>query len=457
MIAAPLLALALVGPPEPLSVSEAVDLALVASPELLNAVDQATSAEVGLRGVRSLFLPQLTPFYERTVTRDGSGNRTRFGAVATQQFTFGPKLTGSVEADTPSDTGSGYTSTYGLTLEQPLLRGLDPAVTREPLRAAERQVEAQSRSLAVRRKQTVVDVFTRYLDVVLMEELVVVASEGVTRGARLQAASEAKLQAGTLSKLDVLRSQQLVASARSLENDARNRRDDAHDALARITGKPLGTRFVVGQPEALPEKEPDEEDAVRVALARREELLEARARVKDAEIAVRLARSAILPVVDAVAGWSAAGLASGIWYALTTPGKPSYTFGLRSSATLNQGLVVSQKAQTEIALATVRRQAEVLEHDVERAVRQSVRRLRTARERLAIEEANLEVARTQLEVANLRFEKGLSDNFHVVDAENLYNSARVAALTSRQTVLLAELDLLLQSALLVPEDFGSRR
>lgn len=457
MIVSQLLALLLAGPPQALTVSQAVDLALVASPDLLLALDQATSAEIGLRGVRSLFLPQLTPFYERTATRDGSGNRTRFGAVATQQFTFGPRLTGSVEADAPSDSGSGYASTYGLTLEQPLLRGLDPAVTREPLRAAERQVEIQTRGLEMRRKQTVVDVWSRYLDVVLEEELVVVAAEGVARGEHLQAASEAKLQAGTLSKLDVLRSQQLVAVARSLENDSKNRRDDAHDALARITGRPLGTRFLVTLPEALPAREPDEEDAVRVALARREELLEARARVKDAEIAVRLAKSAILPALDAVAGWNANGIASGIWDALTTPGKPSYTFGLKSSATLNQGLATSQKAQAEIALATARRQAEVLEGDVERSVRQSARRLRTARGRLAIEEANLAVARTQLEVANLRFDKGLSDNFHVVDAENLFNAARVAALTSRQTVLLGELDLLLQSALLVPQDFGSRR
>ena len=33
-----------------------------------------------------------------------------------------------------------------------------------------------------------------------------------------------------------------------------------------------------------------------------------------------------------------------------------------------------------------------------------------------IEEANLEVATAQLEVANLRFEKGLIDNFSVVDS-----------------------------------------
>jgi outer membrane protein TolC len=90
---------------------------------------------------------------------------------------------------------------------------------------------------------------------------------------------------------------------------------------------------------------------------------------------------------------------------------------------------------------------------VVRAVRQSARRLRTAKERLSIDDANLEVARLQLEVATLRFEKGLTDNFNVIDAENLFNSAQISLISSRNAVLLGELDLLFSSALLRPEDF----
>jgi hypothetical protein len=75
------------------------------------------------------------------------------------------------------------------------------------------------------------------------------------------------------------------------------------------------------------------------------------------------------------------------------------------------------------------------------------------RERLALDEANESVARMQLEVADLRFGKGLTDNFFVVDAEGLYNSARVSLLTSRQQVLLDELQLLSEAGLLRPEAF----
>jgi outer membrane protein TolC len=89
-------------------------------------------------------------------------------------------------------------------------------------------------------------------------------------------------------------------------------------------------------------------------------------------------------------------------------------------------------------------------------VRSAARRLGTARERLALDEANEEVARMQLEVAELRFGKGLTDNFFVVDAEGLYNAARVSLLTSRQQVLLDELRLLSDAGLLRPEEFLPR-
>jgi outer membrane protein TolC len=90
-------------------------------------------------------------------------------------------------------------------------------------------------------------------------------------------------------------------------------------------------------------------------------------------------------------------------------------------------------------------------------VRSAARRLSTGRTRLALDEANEEVARMQLDVAELRFGKGLTDNFFVVDAEGLYNSARVSLLTSRQQVLLDELRLLSEAGLLRPEEFLPRR
>ena len=66
------------------------------------------------------------------------------------------------------------------------------------------------------------------------------------------------------------------------------------------------------------------------------------------------------------------------------------------------------------------------------------------------------VAELQLEVARLRFEKGLSDNFNVIDAENLLNSARLLELDSRFAILLARLDCLFASGALSADAYRSQ-
>ena len=457
MIGAVLLAgaLALPAPPEALPVERAVELALTGNPDLLDAVDRAALAAAGLSSARSQFLPQVTPFLSPSFRDGGAAAVSRYGVSVSEQLPFGPRLTGSLEASRV-EGGTEWDSYHSLTLSQPLLRGADPAVTREPLRAARRLVAMEERSLAVQKRLTVVAVWSAYLSAILQDELVREAAGRTERAARILEASRAKEEVGSVSRLDVLRAEQLLAQARSQENDARVARDDAHDLLARILGRPAGTRWRLAAPERLPVAAPSDEALLAAAIASREEGVEARERVVDAEAQLKIAKSLLLPSLDAGLTWSATGRAGGFGDALGTPGPSVWTLGLSSQAPLNLGSRLAARSQAEVALRSARRAAASLEEDVARLVRSAARRLETSRARLALDAANEEVARMQLEVAQLRFGKGLTDNFFVVDAEGLYNSARVSLLTSRQQVLLDELRLLSEAGLLRPEEFLPR-
>ena len=445
------------GPPAggTLPVAEAVALALAGNPDLLDAVDGAAIAAAGYSSVRSGYLPQVTPFLAPTFRDGGAPALSRWGLAASEQLPFGPRLSGTAEAARLEESGE-WSSLYSLSLSQPLLRGLDPAVTREPLRAAGRQVDTVGRSLSIQKRRTVVAVWSAYLASILQDELVREAAGRTERAETIRASSRAKEQAGSVSRLDVLRAEQLVAQSRSQENDARNARDDALDVLARVLGRPAGSRWVLASPERLPVPVPAEEDAIAAALASREDVVEARERVKDAEFQLRIARSNLLPSLDAGLSWTAAGSGGRLGDALSSTRSSVWTLGFTSQAPLNLGSQLAAKTQAEVTLRSARRAVETLEADIVRQVRAAARRLGTARERLALDEANEEVARMQLEVAQLRFGKGLSDNFFVVDAEGLYNSARVSLLTSRQQVLLFELALLSEAGLLKPEEFLPR-
>lgn len=439
--------------PVPMTAPQAVDEALDRAPELLDSVDQAAQAGANLSGVRSLFLPQVRPFFARTTPSDGSPGITRAGALLTQQFTFGTRVTASASTEGLPD-GTGYTSAHSVLVEQALLKNADPVVPRQPLHVAERAVETGGRSLTVVRRRTVAAAWAALLGVALGDELVAVARERTGRAERLASASDAKFEAGSVSRLDVLRARQLVASSLQQENSAASLVADAADALARLLGRSAGTRFAVTPPERLPVDLPPEAAAIEIARERREDVAEAVDQVRDAEILLRIAKSQVLPTLGVVGGWTASGFDSTGWGALTRPGPASLTLGLRSEADLNLGSVLSAKAQAEIQLRTARRHLELLREDVSRAVARAYRDLGTARSDLEINEANLEVARSQLEVASLRYEKGLNSNFDVVDAENLYNQARISVLTSRNAVLLGEVNVLVESGLLKPEQFG---
>jgi outer membrane protein len=428
------------------TIGEALRAALERNPDLANAVDILATSQIAERGVASTFLPQVTPFFSTDRSRDSSQRTESYGIIASELFPFGTQLDGQTSVTrSPGDSlDNPYGSDYRLTLTQPLLRGADPAVTREPLRQAKRSVSGSARALEVLRRRTVQLVYQAYLGVAREQEALRLAAERRQRSETLTDFSRARFQAGSLSRLDVLRAEQQEASTEVAMNDAANLGEDLRDALRRAAGLGRDLRFAIRPPEELPLPEPPEDAAVEGVLDRRPEALEARDQITDADFAVRIARSLQLPSLQGVATYEAFNTGPTAGDALR-PRNPTFLFGLRSQYGLNATLLYAQRREAEIALEGRRRNYRLLEDDLVREVRQAYRRLDQARRNHEIAARNEEVAQLQMNVAQLRFEKGLSDNFNVVDAENLLNSARLFELDSRFDILLARLNCLFAS------------
>ena len=239
------------------------------------------------------------------------------------------------------------------------------------------------------------------------------------------------------------------------ENDAVNAVDDARDVLRRTAGLPRDFSFDIRAPVDLPLGEPAAAEGAAGVMDRRPEALEARDQVVDAEYAVRIAKSQQLPSLSAVLGYSFGNFGS-TFGETVRPRNPSFTFGLRTDYNLNATALYAARRSAEVQLETRRRNLRILEDDFVREVRRAYRRLDALSKNLAIAGDNLRVAELQLEVARLRFEKGLSDNFNVIDAENLLNSARLLELDSRFAILLARLDCLFASGTLSPDAYRSQ-
>jgi outer membrane protein len=444
--------------PRPLTIGETLRAAFYGNPDLLDSEDSLRSARVNQRGVSGTFLPQITPFFE-TLRAQGSGIRTQsYGVTATQQFSFGTLLEGSaVVTHAPAETADPlYTSGYSVTLSQPLLQGADPAVTAEPLREAGRLVDSRARSLEILRRRTVILVYQLYLGLARQEEAVRVAADRMARAHELAEFSRARFLAGSLSRLDVLRAEQQEASAEVDRNDAQNLAEDLRDQLRRAAGFVTQFDFSILPPQTLPAPEPEVETALSAVASRRPEAVEAQEAVRDSRFAVRIARSLELPSLDGVLSYEAAGAGQSVGNAL--PARNSaFLFGFRSRYGLNHSTLYAQRREAEIELSTRERDYRLLEEDLARDVRRAYRRLDAQRRNEAIASENLKVAELQANVARLRFEKGLSDNFNVVDADNLWNSARLFELDSRLNILLAQLDCLYASGTIDVASFLQQR
>jgi len=439
-----------------LTIGDAIRATLARNPDLLNSLDTLSVTRWSERAIRSSYLPQFTPFLATARDPDSGQRIDSYGFNASEQFPFGPLFTasGSVTRD-PTQAPTPYASAYNLTLTQPLLKGLDPAVTREPLREAQRSTQTQERNLEVTRRNAILAVYAAYLAVAREDRALAIAQERLARAKELTEFSRARFTAGTLSRLDVLRAEQQEASTQTTVNDELNAAEDARDILRRTAGLPRDITFAVKPPGELPVSEPPLPDAVAGVVDRRPEGQEARDQVVDAEFAVRIAKSEQLPSLSAVLGYAFAAVGTSAGDAWK-PKNPIFTFGFRTDYNFNATVLYAARRTAEVQLETRRRNLGIFEDDLVRDVRRTYRHLDSVAKNLAIATENLRVAELQLEVARLRFEKGLSDNFNVVDAENLLNTNKLFELDQRIALILARLDCLFASGALSADAFRNQ-
>ena len=341
-------------------------------------------------------------------------------------------------------------------MTQPLLRGADPAVSAEPLRDARRAVDTQGRSLEVLRRRTVLLIYQLYLGLARQQEAVRLAADQMerARGGWPSFPRLASWRAACRGWTFCARSSSWLLP-RSTATTPKTWPTICGISSGAPPGSPPSSSSRIRPPEEIPDTEPDLDTALSGLGSRRPEAVEAQELVHDSRLNVRIARSLELPSLDAVISYEAVGSGRNVGDALP-PRNGVFLFGFRTQYGLNYTPLYAARRSAEVQLESRRRNLGILEDDLVREVRRAYRRLDALSKNLAIATENLRVAQLQVEVARLRFEKGLSDNFNVVDAENLLNSALLLELDSRFALLLARLDCLYASGAMPVEAFRSQ-
>lgn len=411
--------------PPALTLADAVKEALAKNERLVNQADTIAQADLGLRLARNTFKPKVTPNIFGSFGRTDVSSQT-YRVDVSQKLVTGTELrlsTGTASAQIPGQLGDSttdllfYNADTTVTLSQPLLRGFGPGVTRRSLNSAEMRKEDANRQQSLSEQQVAVDVATAYYRVVSQQALVDVAQQSLVRARRLRDASEAKLDAGLVSQLDALRSQQLVSQAEMQLFDSQSAVEDARDQLTFLLGRHTTTPFTVDAAIPRPSTDPvDVPSATALALANRLDLKSRRAASEDADNQIRFARNQLLPQVDVNFAFTRRETAPSFKESFGLDGYKFATF-------FTIAMPVDRTAQqVEYQSALIdrdrrRRETETVERQITDNVKQVIRERERFIRSVAAAENGVELSRREVEVAQLRYENGLSNNLDVVTAE----------------------------------------
>ena len=411
--------------PPPLSLADAVGEALVNNERIVNQADAIAQADLGLRLARNTFRPKVTPNIFGSIGRDDISSQT-YRVDVSQKLVTGTELrvsTGTVSSIIPGQLGDAssdvlfYSADTTLTLSQPLLRGFGRNVARRGLNSAELRREDAARQQSLSEQQVAVDVAAAYYRVVSQQAFVDVARQSLARARRLRDASEAKLDAGLVSQLDVLRSQQLVSQAEMQLFDSQSAVEDARDQLTFLMGRDRTEPFTVDAAIPRPPADPiDVASVTALALANRLDLKSRIASADDAENQIRFSRNQLLPQVDVNFAFTRRETAASFRDSFGLDGYKFATF-------FTIAMPVDRTAQqVEYQSALIdrqrrRREADTLERQITDTVKQVVRERDRLIRNVAAAENSVALSRREVEVAELRYQNGLSNNLDVVTAE----------------------------------------
>lgn len=397
----------------PLSLNQAVNLALLHSPGLRIAEEEyrrAGGALTSARGARHLNLG-INASYQR------------FDKVETATF-------GEPPNQQTVKLGQLSARHATATLAQPIdISGeLGAAVS-----AAEYQRRAALYDFEANRQQLLLNVRQSYYALLQAREQQRVAEESVGRYKELLRLANVRLEAGSAPKFDVLRAQTDLANAEQTQISAVNSVRLAEAQLASVMGVSLPSPVFLQAPSGKPGALPEMEKLIEQGLTGRPEAEADEASVEAARKGIKVARRSLAPSLRIAFNYNYSGNTT-----LFQPRK--FTSDVLVSLTLpifDGGVTKGQIEQARASLESAQAAADQTGLTIRLDVEQAYVSIQNAEKRLSTAETTLAQAEEALRLAQVRYEAGVGTPSEITDAEVALTQAQTNVVNARYDVLLA--------------------
>ncbi|HEY1848623.1 MAG TPA: TolC family protein [Opitutaceae bacterium] len=307
------------------------------------------------------------------------------------------------------------------------------------IKAARLNRDAAAFDLQTTIDAALLDVRTRFYNVVLNRESIAVQEENVRLFQHQLDDAKNQFETGTVSNFEVLRAKVALANAQPPLISARNGYRIAIEQLRQSIGAPGAAPFpeVSGTLDA-PAVAFDQEAAISSAHEHRPELMRLAKLESANEESVTTARAAYYPSVQAFAGYQWDGFS----YVTAIPGAATsangWLFGLQSTWAIFDGRATQgrvRQAKSQLEQARLSRATEELEIDVE--VRQTLSTLQEAGELVTASQQTVEQAAEALRLADAKFHAGSATQLDVLTSQVALTQAKTDKLSANYNYIVA--------------------
>jgi outer membrane protein len=423
------------------SLRECVNRVLIANRDLATVHDQITDRRFTLDTTASEFDLKFIPLGRVDLAgQTDTELKEEFaaGMGVEKKLPFGTRVALTPQVNRlQGDEGEEYRSVIGLSIDQPLLRGLGRPAAMASVYGAEYQLRSARRGYYKAQIDKALQAVRAVYIRVRLQRQIEIQQESVNRLARAAASARVKRQIGIADAEDVFRAEEklkqnqseLIASQKALA-----RQDDELRTLMNLSQDAV---FAVDAPGLELNALPDEKTVRRLALANRIEIAQAEDDIREQYRLSRLAEHNILPELNVVLGYQHAETAQSLGASFPFDRPGSWTLSLVSNTDVARTAERNTFAQSLQRIEAAKRDLVSTRETVVKEVKDALRTLLESRETIQLQAKRIEGAARQVSLSRLKFKHGLASNFDLLDAEQVMKTAQLNHLNATTNHIIA--------------------
>jgi len=418
---------------EVISLIDYVSLALLTSDAALDQRDMIDSAALDIDVAASQFRPKLVPLANYGVV-SGSASQSLGLEVQTTLPTGSNTAFGVVGHRIANDdfaiANSHQARTY-VRVSQPLFRRWGERYNRHGLTRAELSSHKQSMLGEQARQEIILNSVQRYYVVLLSRTQLSLAEKALERSRHYLESAIARNQVGLVAKTDVFRAELAMLRAETSVLEQSRAVEMAEESLKENISRSADWHVQLDQQitsfvPVIPENWHD------IVPTSRPEWQAQQIDSKLAEHNRFRAERNLLPDLSINAQYEQKGLGNSFQEARHLD-ESGWSVQLQLHSSLDKAGERAALSKARMVQAKLARDANALMRRIDREVRQAFQNMATVERRLQISQISFEQSEKALDLALLRYERGLSDNAELLDAESTFATAETDIIQNRVT------------------------